>query len=145
MDKNAHNKEKRMDSFRVESVRIKTTPEKAFRYIADARNLPQWTHAFKGVRNGKATMVTPAGAVEVALQVKASASEGTIDWHMTFPDGNVATAYSRLVQDSDNYSIYSFILRAPPVSLEQLEGTLNAQAYTLREELTKLNAILSEA
>lgn len=134
-----------MDSFRVESVRIKTTPEKAFRYITDVRNLPQWTHAFKEVGNGKATMVTPAGALEVALQVKASASEGTIDWRMTFPDESVATAYSRLVPDADNYSVYSFILMAPPVPLEQLEGTLNQQAHTLREELTKLNAILSEA
>jgi hypothetical protein len=134
-----------MDSFKVESVRIKTTPEKAFRYISDPKNLPQWTHAFKGVLNGRAIMATPAGAVEVGLRVKGSASEGTIDWHMTFPDGNVATAYSRLVPDSAECSIYSFVLMAPPVPLEQLEGALNQQAHILREELTKLNAILSEA
>jgi hypothetical protein len=81
-----------MDSFRVESVRLATTPEKAFRYIADPRNLPSWTHAFKCVQNGVAIMTTPAGSVEVNLEVKASASEGTIDWHMTFPDGNGASA-----------------------------------------------------
>jgi hypothetical protein len=90
-------------------------------------------------------MATPAGAVEVGLRVKGSASEGTIDWHMTFPDGNVATAYSRLVPDSGDCSIYSFVLMAPPVPLERLEGALNQQAHILREELTKLNAILSEA
>jgi len=45
-----------MDSFKAESVRIKTTPEKAFRYISDPKNLPQWTHAFKEVLNGKAIM-----------------------------------------------------------------------------------------
>jgi hypothetical protein len=89
-------------------------------------------------------MATPAGAVEVGLRVKGSASEGTIDWHMTFPDGNVAMAYSRLVPESAEYSIYSFILMAPPVPLEQLEGTLNQQAHILRDELTKLNAILSD-
>jgi hypothetical protein len=134
-----------MDSFRVESVRIKTTPEKAFRYISDPKNLPRWTHAFKEVRNGKARIATPAGAVEVGLRVNASASEGTIDWHMTFPDGNVGTAYSRVIPDSAEYSIYSFILMAPPVPLEQIEGTLNQQAQILREELTKLNTILSRA
>jgi hypothetical protein len=134
-----------MDSFRVESVRLATTPEKAFRYIADPRNLPSWTHAFKCVQNGVAIMTTPAGSVEVNLEVKASASEGTIDWHMTFPDGNVGTAYSRVIPDSAEYSIYSFILMAPPVPLEQIEGTLNQQAQILREELTKLNAILSRA
>src|SRR5438309_1002383 len=114
-----------MDSFKVESARIKTTPEKAFRYISDPKNLPQWTHAFKAVLDGRAIMATPTGAVEVGLRVKGSASEGTIDWHMTFPDGNTATAYSRLVPDSVEYSIYSFVLIAPPVPLEQLEGALN--------------------
>lgn len=132
-----------MDSFRVESVRIKATPEKAFRYISDPKNLPEWTHAFKEVENSKATMATPAGAVEVGLRVRASAPEGTIDWHMTLPDGNVASAYSRVIPGSDEDAIYSFILMAPPGPLEQLEGTLNAQAHILKEELTKLSAILS--
>ena len=89
-----------MDSFRVESVRIKTTPEKAFRYISDPKNLPKWAHAFEEVQNGKATMATPAGAMEVGLRVRASASEGTIDWHMTFPDGNVASASSSCRHDA---------------------------------------------
>ena len=83
--------------------------------------------------------------MDVELEVKASASEGTIDWHVTFPDGSVATAYSRVVPESAQDSVYSFILMAPPVPLEQLEGTLNQQAHILREELTKLNAILTEA
>lgn len=134
-----------MDSFRVESVRIKTTREKAFRYISDLKKLPEWTTAFKQVQNGKATMATPAGAVEVGLRVNASASEGTIDWHMTFPDGGVASAYSRVMPVSGDFSIFSFILLAPPVPLEQLEGTLNQQAHILREELSKLSAILSAA
>ena len=132
-----------METFRVESVWIKSTPEKAFRYISDPKNLPYWTHAFKTVQNGKALMATPAATVEVDLEVKASAYEGTIDWHMTFPDGNVASAYSRLLPDSTGQSIYSFVLMAPPVPLEELEGTLNRQAGILREELAKLNAILS--
>jgi hypothetical protein len=134
-----------MESFRVESVRIKIPSDKAFQYISDPRNLPQWTHAFKEVLNGKARIATSAGAVEVGLRVNASAPEGTIDWHMTFPDGNVGTAYSRVIPDSAEYSIYSFILMVPPVPLEQIEGTLNQQAQILREELTKLNAILSRA
>lgn len=132
-----------MDSFRVESVRIKATCEKAVRYISDPKNLPEWTNAFKRIQNGKATMATPAGVLEVALRVKASASEGTIDWHMTFPDGSVGSAYSRVIPESDEYSIYSLILMAPPVPLQQLEGTLNQQAHILRKELTKLSAILS--
>lgn len=134
-----------MDSFRVESVVIKTEREKAFRYISDPKNLPEWTSAFKHVQDGKATMATPAGALDVGLRVTASASEGTIDWHMTFPDGSGGSAYSRVIPESGGSCIYSFMLMAPPVPLEQLEGTLNQQAHILREELTKLSAILSRS
>ena len=133
-----------MDSFRVESIRIKTTLEKVFHYVADPKNLPQWTHAFKAVGKGKAIMATPDGTMEVRLKVNASASQGTIDWQMTFPDGTVAAAFSRLVPDSAGFCIYSFVLEAPPVALEQLEGTLSEQVRILRQELNKLDTILSE-
>lgn len=134
-----------MDAFRIESVRLATTPAKAFQYIAAAENLPGWTHAFKEARNGKAVLVTPAGAVNVGLRVDASALEGTIDWHMEFPDGSVASAFSRVVRESKEHCIYSFILLAPPVPLERLEGTLNEQAQILRGELAKLAAILGKS
>lgn len=134
-----------MTTFRVESVRLGTTLEKAFPYIADPQNLPRWTHAFKAVRDGKAILETPAGAVEIGLTVAASAPHGTIDWHMTFPNGEGASAFSRLVREAGEHCIYSFVLLAPPVPLEQLEGTLNEQTHILREELTKLSFILAKA
>jgi len=48
-----HNKEERMDSFKVESVRIKTTPEESLSIHFRSKNLPQWTHAFQRVLNGR--------------------------------------------------------------------------------------------
>jgi hypothetical protein len=47
----------------------------------------------------------------------------------TFPDGKVASAYSRLVPQSNEDRVFSFVLLAPPVPLEQLEGMLNEQAH----------------
>jgi hypothetical protein len=134
-----------MNTYRVESVRLKTTVGKSFSYIGNPANLPLWTNAFKSVKNGRAVMSTPAGSVEVGLQVKLSEAAGTIDWHITFPDRTVASAYSRIVPGENGQSVYSFVLLAPPVPLEQLEGTLNEQAKTLREELAKLSAILENA
>ena len=131
-----------MDAFRMESVRLATTPERAFRYIAAPVNLPQWTHAFKATHDGKAILATPAGEVEVGLRVDASAAQGTIDWHLTFPNGSVASAFSRLVPETSERCIYSIILLAPPVPLEQLEGTLNEQAKILRGELANLVSIV---
>ena len=132
-----------MTGFRVESVRINTSLEKAFQYIAAPQNLPHWTHAFQSVRNGTAVMATPAGTVEVNLGVRGSQTDSTIDWRMTFPDGTVASAFSRLIPEGREACIYSFVLLAPPVALEQLEGALDEQARILREELLKLSEILS--
>jgi hypothetical protein len=55
----------------------------------------------------------------------------------------VARAYSRVVAKDKECSLYSFLLMAPPVPLEQVEGALDAQSQILREELRKLGSILS--
>ena|SRR5437588_11780589 len=134
-----------MDGFRVESIRIKAGFDKVFAYLAAPENLPQWTHAFRSVRDGRAVMATQAGTVEVGLRIDSSRAEGTIDWRMKFPDGNEASAYSRLVRQSDQACVYSFVLLAPPVPLAQLEGALDQQVQILREELKRLSQILDSA
>jgi hypothetical protein len=87
-----------MKTYDVQSIEIRAPFEKTFNYIADAKKLPEWTSAFKTVSNGQAVMQTPNGSVEIALAVNASREQGTIDWIMTFPDGSVAKAYSRVVE-----------------------------------------------
>ena len=131
-----------MKTYDVQTIEINAPFDRVFGYIADARKLPEWTNAFKSVSNGRAVMETPNGSVEIELAVQVARSQGTIDWIMTFPDGSVARAYSRVVAADKERSLYSFILMAPPVPLEQLEGALEAQSHILREELAKLGAIL---
>ena len=134
-----------MKTFDLQGIAINAPFEKVFRYIADARNLPEWTSAFESISDGRASMRTPKGTVEVALTVKTSAEAGTVDWIMKFPNGDIASACSRVVPVGNASSIYSFILMAPPVPLEQLEGALEQQSRTLREELAKLSQILSKS
>jgi hypothetical protein len=128
--------------FHVEAVEISVPLEIAFAYISGLQNLPSWTHAFKQVGSGKGLMQTPAGSIEVGIEVKASQQFGTIDWFMTMPDGTVAAAFSRVTPLGKQRTAYSFVLLAPPVPLEQLEGSLNQQVVTLRQELAKLTDIL---
>lgn len=71
----------------------------------------------------------------------ADVERGTIDWTMIFPDGSAARAYSRVIAVGDRI-LYSFVLTAPPVPLEQLEGALEQQSRTLSEELARLRRIL---
>jgi len=71
------------------------------------------------------------------LRVDASESHGTIDWTITFPDGGVAHADSRVTPHGD-HCVYTFVLKAPPVALERLEGALAEQSRILTSELTTL-------
>jgi hypothetical protein len=89
-------------------------------------------------------MQGPGGAVQVLLDVDASLEHGTIDWSIRFPDGSVAKAYSRVVDTGEDRSILAFVLTAPPVPLEQVEGALEEQSRILGEELERLKRILED-
>ena len=132
-----------MSTFDVQSIEIPAPFSTAFCYIADPANLPEWTHAFKHVVDGRAIMETPAGAVQVGLRVEASEPHGTVDWTITFPDGGVAKAASRVIPHGDR-SIYTFVLEAPSVPLGRLEGALAEQSRILTKELATLARRLGE-
>ena len=134
-----------MKTFDVQAVEISADFERAFRYIAEPCNLPEWTDAFRSAGDGKAVLATPAGAAEIELDVRSSPDYGAIDWIMRFPDQTIERAYSRLVRAGERRCIFSFVLMAPQLPLEQLEGALEQQSLTLRRELDKLRRILGGA
>ena len=127
----------------VQSVNLNTTVEQAFSYIANPKNLAKWTGAFSKADDKSALLITPKGELPIGLETKTNKELGTIDWYMSMPDGTIGVAYSRVISGPDGKAIYSFILLAPPVPLEQIEGALSAQIGQLRDELHKLQTILS--
>jgi len=131
-------------TFDVQSIELEVPMERAFAYLADPARLPDWTSAFARVQDGRALLRTPAGETEIDLAVEARAEAGTVDWKMGFADGSVAMAFSRLVPSGGERCIYSFVLMAPPVPLEQLEGALAVQSSTLTEELGTLRRVLKQ-
>lgn len=133
-----------MKNFDVQSVGLNVSKVDAFNYIADPKNLPEWTNAFASVYGEKAMMATPEGEVEVGLEVEASPPHGSIDWRIVFPDGSVARAFSRVLVLSNKECVYSFVLTPPPVPLEMLEGALSEQSVILAQELIDLKRILEK-
>jgi len=128
--------------FDVQGVEIEAPVEKVFEFLREPGNLPQWAHAFTSAGNGQARLETTAGTVDIALDLSANAEAGTVDWRLGFPDGGVGLAQSRVTETTRGTCIYSFILHAPPVALEQIEGALETQSRTLRSELTTLKALM---
>jgi len=131
-----------MKTFDVQSIRINAARAHVFDFVSNPANLPRWTKAFKSADSTSALLETPNGAAAIGLETLAHSQAGTVDWKMVFPDGSVGRAYSRVMAETDVRSIYSFVLLAPPVPLEALEGVLTAQTKILAEELVSLKAIL---
>ena len=131
-----------MRMFDVQGIEIMATRRKVFEFLREPGNLPRWAHAFVVAGDGQARLETPGGAVDIALEVLADVDTGTVDWRLVFPDGGVGIAQSRVTETTRGTCIYSFVLHAPPVALEQVEGALEAQSVTLRSELATLKSLM---
>ena len=133
-----------MRMFDVQGVEIVAPRAKVFEFLREPGNLPQWAHAFVSVAGGRARLETPAGAVDVGLDVSADAETGTVDWQLAFPDGGIGLAQSRVTETARGTCIYSFVLHAPPVALEHVEGALDAQRALLQSELATLKSLMEK-
>jgi hypothetical protein len=131
-----------MKMFDVQGIEIMASCPKVFEFVREPGNLPRWAHAFASAGDGRARLETPAGAVDVGLDISADAAAGTVDWRLSFPDGGVGIAQSRVTETTRGTCLYTFVLHAPPVALEQVEGALDAQIATLRSELATLKGLL---
>lgn len=131
-----------MKTFDVQNIEINLSADVAHRFIGDPANLPKWTNAFSSADRSNAVMRTPDGEVRIELRTEADAETGAVDWTMTFPDKAVGHAFSRVVPVAADRCVYVFVLLAPPVALEMLEGALNVQMQTLAKELAVLKQIL---
>ena len=131
-----------MRMFDVQGIEIRAPRAKVFEFVRNPSNLPRWAHSFRSAEDGRARLETSAGAVDVRLGVSADAESGSVDWRLGFPDGSVGLAQSRVTETTRGTCIYSFVLHAPPVALEQIEGALEAQRTTLQSELATLKSLM---
>ena len=131
-----------MRMFDVQGIEIMASRRKVFDFLREPGNLPRWAQAFVSASDGLARLETPAGAIEIGLDVSANAETGTVDWRLQFPDGGIGLAQSRVTETTRGSCIYSFVLHAPPVALEQVEGALEAQRAILRSELRTVKSLM---
>jgi hypothetical protein len=131
-----------MRMFDVQAIEIRAPRGKVFEFLRHPANLPLWAHAFKSADDAVAHLETPEGAVDVGLHTLANIEAGTVDWRLEFPDGGVGLAQSRVTETTRGTCIYSFVLHAPPMALELIEGAFEAQRETLRSELRTLQLLM---
>jgi hypothetical protein len=133
-----------MRMFDVQGIEITAPRQKVFEFVREPRNLPRWAHAFVSAGDGRARLETPGGAVDVGLDVIADVDTGVVDWRLNLPNGGVGIAQSRVTETTRGTCIYSFVLHAPAVALEQVEGALDAQRVQLQSELATLKTLMEQ-
>jgi hypothetical protein len=134
-----------MKTYDVQEIELEVPARRAFEWVADPRRLPRWTDAFVTADDRAATLRAPGGEVAIGLETHARTDAGTVDWKMTFPDGSVGWAHSRVVELTRERCLYAFVLHAPPVPLEAVEGALEAQRVTLARELRRLKELVERS
>jgi len=137
-------KETIMRMFDVQAIEIVAPRHKVFEFLAHPGNLPLWAHTFVSAGGGRARLSTPDGTVDVGLDVSANTEMGVVDWRLVFPDSSVGIAQSRITETTRGTCIYSFVLHAPPVALEHVEGTLEKQRVLLQSELATLKSLMEQ-
>jgi hypothetical protein len=130
--------------FDVQGIEIMAPTRKVFEFLEQPANLPRWAKAFVSAGDGRARLETPRGAVDIGLLVWADVETGVVDWRLAFPDGGIGIAQSRVTETTRGTCIYSFVLHAPPVALEQVEGALEAQRLILQSELATLKSLMEQ-
>ena len=134
-----------MRNYDVQHIDIGVDFDKVFGFVADPEKLPLWTNAFAQVSGKQAVMRTPAGEMNIELEVVAEREPGTIDWIMRFADGSEETAYSRVVPLGPTNTVFSFVLMPSALPLVELEGALAEQSKVLAGELAALKEILESS
>jgi hypothetical protein len=133
-----------MRTFDVQGIEIMAAAHRVFEFVKQPANLPKWAHAFVSAEDHRARLETPRGVVEIGLHVSADAETGVVDWRLAFPDGAIGLAQSRVTETTRGTSIYSFVLHAPPVALEEAEGALEVQRARLQSELATLKSLMEQ-
>ena len=129
--------------FDVQNIEINANEKEVFSFLAKPETLPLWAKVFVEASHTSAIIATPDGNLSIEFEILVSEKSGTIDWIMTMPDGSTNKASSRVTKNGKS-SVYSFVLLAPPVPLEQIEEAFSEQKLILAKELVNLKVLLEE-
>jgi hypothetical protein len=85
----------------TQSITIDAARADVVAFLADARNLPRWAPNFAGaVRPDGDGWIVEQGGSEVRLRLQVDAGLGTVDLHVTPPDGRTRTVFGRVLPNA---------------------------------------------
>ena len=125
------------------SIRIKTSTDAAFAFVADGASLPVWAIGFaKAIEpTGDGWLVTLASGDRLPLRIDSDPATGVIDYVMLPAPGVEAPAHTR-VMPHDGGTLYAFSMHQTP---DTPDDVFDGQVAELERELTVLKAHLETA
>jgi Polyketide cyclase / dehydrase and lipid transport len=120
------------------TITIGAPRDDVFAFLADPTNLPSWAPAFASAvhRDGDDWIVVQ-GPIELRLRVAADLERGTVDLHVTPPDGTSRTAYGRVLPNGDGAEYLFTLFHSDSRSDEQVAR----QAAEMEEELRRVKTL----
>ena len=122
----------------TQTITIEAPRANVFAFLADAANLPRWAPNFAtAVRPDGEGWIVEQGGSEVRLRLEASAELGTVDLHVTPPDGRTRTVFGRVLPNAGGAEFLFTMFHSDSRS----DADIARQNAEVREELRLVKAL----
>ena len=107
-------------------------------FLADATNLPRWAPNFAtAVRPDGDGWIVEQGGAEVRLRLQVSAELGTVDLHVTPPDGRTRTVFGRVLPNAAGAEFLFTMFHSD----SRTDADIARQNAEVGEELARVKAL----
>ena len=107
-------------------------------FLADASNLPRWAPNFAAaVRPDGDGWIVEQGGSEVRLRLEVSLELGTVDLHVTPPDGRTRTVFGRVLSNAAGAEFLFTMFHSD----SRTDADIARQNAEVEEELRRVKAL----
>lgn len=122
----------------TQTITIDTPPAGVLAFLADATNLPRWASNFAtAVRPDGDGWIVESGGGEARLRVAVNAEVGTVDLHVTPPDGRERSVYGRVLANAGGAEFLLTLFHSD----RRTDADIARATAEVRDELQALKAL----
>lgn len=115
---------------RTITVTIKSTPEKAFQYVSDIKNLLNWAPAFAdSITDQGDRWIAKKGQKTFEVRIASNERYGIVDFQRIPTSGTLIVSPSRVVANGPDAEYIFTLFQAPGMDDETFAQTINGMSH----------------